>query len=509
MKRILGLVLCLMLLGAASAQSYVVTHYDLETYGRHDILLSEDGTPLTPRDEYLFCAPLIEGDVSPDGQIYQVGKVDSSLVPEDYDPYGEDEWLDVTVAALMDSRGQLLTGFDYASFSYDAASGSLVFSLPDGRVGVMDTAGNILLAPEYAAVAPNGQGGYIAEAIDGALDDGYDACYPIVYLECEAASRPASGSSVFNLIPAAGNTPAEPVRHDTGLSAKRWSFRSFSDGLLLVSDVPEREGRSVYLDGEGRQVFPYSYAGAQDFSHGCAVVDDRFDNSTGVIDTLGNVLIPLKYNYISVISGEDHNTYIGHNDEGFDVYDGRDFHIIMRDRSGDSASLWTMDYGTFYIDSGRYLQIYDADGALLMETDAGDFLDSWYASSDARPERMILSSGEWPNQEYRLIDYSGRIHGDAFQTLNASLWKEGHGRYVFSAYTVSYNAEYDYWETDWAHQRFGVCDEEGSILLEARYNDVKVLDLDRFWVRQGARSGMIDAQGHWYYSISDYESLMD
>ena len=212
---------------------------------------------------------------------------------------------------------------------------------------------------------------------------------------------------------------------------------------------------------------------------------------------------------ISVISGEDHNTYIGHNDEGFDVYDGRDFHIIMRARSGDSASLWTMDYGTFYIDSGRYLQIYDADGALLMETDAGDFLDSWYASSDARPERMILSSGEWPNQEYRLIDYSGRIHGDAFQTLNASLWKEGHGRYVFSAYTVSYNAEYDYWETDWSHQRFGVCDEEGSILLEARYNDVKVLDLDRFWVRQGARSGMIDAQGHWYYSISDYESLMD
>ena len=57
--------------------------------------------------------------------------------------------------------------------------------------------------------------------------------------------------------------------------------------------------------------------------------------------------------------------------------------------------------------------------------------------------------------------------------------------------------------------RFGVIDEEGRVLLEPVFDSLRVLDLDRYWVRQGSRTGLIDGEGNWYFAVDDYVDLLD
>ena len=62
---------------------------------------------------------------------------------------------------------------------------------------------------------------------------------------------------------------------------------------------------------------------------------------------------------------------------------------------------------------------------------------------------------------------------------------------------------------EWNSYRYGLIDDDGKQLLPQVYDGLRVLSFDRFWAVQGDVRGMIDAEGKWYCTFSEYEALMD
>ena len=62
---------------------------------------------------------------------------------------------------------------------------------------------------------------------------------------------------------------------------------------------------------------------------------------------------------------------------------------------------------------------------------------------------------------------------------------------------------------DFSTYRYGLIDEDGETLLPMIYDDLRALSFDRYWAVMGDVSGMIDTTGKWYYTVSDYDTLMD
>ena len=111
------------------------------------------------------------------------------------------------------------------------------------------------------------------------------------------------------------------------------------------------------------------------------------------------------------------------------------------------------------------------------------------------PKTLILSVSR---EQDRLIDSEGKPVTDPCDGLIASIWRGGKGRFRFAV------------NNNWGSpERYGVLDEAGSVLLDAVYENLEILDLDRYWVRQNNRWGLIDSRGNWLCEISDYMSLMD
>ena len=46
-------------------------------------------------------------------------------------------------------------------------------------------------------------------------------------------------------------------------------------------------------------------------------------------------------------------------------------------------------------------------------------------------------------------------------------------------------------------------------MLPCRFTSIEFLSMHRYWVKRGSRTGLIDDEGNWYYTIDDYNQLMD
>lgn len=492
MKRIIALAVCLLMLcPAALGEIYVVENYGTEERAGCSLLVRDDGTLLTPMYTYSTIYQITPQGMDEEQRLYGVASfnVDAGSVPdtgseEDYDMY-------FARLALMNAQGRLLTGFDYDGFEYGC--GYVVFTVPgeDRAVGAMDTEGNVVMEPEYAALKPLPGGRWLALAQpedpsavhrtyydDGGYYDEID--YELQFIDSDGQTRAL------------------------GLHTRDRYFNVNEEGISAVWNVVEYDGGTVFIDADGSLMFDRSFQYADNFIGDYAVAEE--DRRYGVIDRTGAWVIEPEYDYINAEAGKP---WIATRGGSFVAYDPEDLRVrtAMTFEGVGDVSVAVISPELLGVTAGKSRRIYTVSGALLTEAPEGAYIQMYGNTGDG-VNRLVSQSGDWPNDMCRLIDLEGNVVSGDYQVLYAGSWRGGRGHFVTGTYDLLPDADGDYL-IDWNSYRFGVIDENGGTVLPPVYDQLQPLDYDRFWVSQGPRSGLIDDAGKWYCTVSDYEMLMD
>ena len=485
---ILTLILSLLqpaLLSTAMAETYPVAYGNVDEGIGFMLLIDDDGTPLTPRYAYSNIGAITPEGTPFEDRLYSATTLHpdlTGLVPDEYGWYNAD----TRRTALMNAQGELLTDFDYSYIYYEEAGNVVITFTPDGCCGVLSRTGEVLVEPVYGAVTSNGEGGYLAvKTGEGAPDD--EGPYPIVCITPDGATLP------------------------TGWHSEISSIDAFRNGYCILNWLEEESGAgSVFVDAQGSQQFYHSFYSARDFLGNLAPVCRNEFGGTGLMDRRGRLVVPAVYGDIYTYGTDEDGIFVGTLRDGFALIDPMTGAVIREEHfpeEPDYVSCWSIGGRMLVVSDGENDFIYDFDGRPLPAVN--DYsVNGWFGTTDATLDRVLLFSGEYPYYRYAVANLDGEIVSKDFQDIYGGIWRDGEGRLVFVTQDYLEDEEGDPY-IDWSSRRLGVCDQDGNTLLEARYDDIEVLSLDRYWVRRGTRSGLIDGTGKWLYTIEDYEYLMD
>ncbi len=481
MRKILASALCLLLLCApALAETYAVDLYGSEECPSYAVLLRDDGTLLTP---IKTCSSIYQltPQGTPDAQmLYSVTpvNVDIAYTPELAEKLLYD--MESIHVALMNGDGRLLTGFDYDGLEY--VNGAVIFTLPDDarHCGAMDAAGNVIIEPVYAALRPLKDGAWLAMTFP---EDGADPDDPL----CDVAYIDAGGEV-----------------HSLGLHTRSRYINVDARGVAVLCDVEEYGGKSVFIGPDGAELFDRQFQYADAFVGNYAVVEDG--DRYGVIDTAGAQVLPPEYDYIVSEAGRP---VIAIRGAYYAAYDPEDFALLAEEdlSPAESISVTAVTPELLGISTGGRSWIRAIDGEVLMETPQDKSV--WmYGVTGENVTRLVQEDKAWPDGMSRLIDLNGNPASGDFRMILVGSWQDGRGRFITGDYRIVKDADGD--ETvDWTSYRYGLIDDDGNTLLPQIYDELRALSYDRYWAVLSDRSGMIDAAGNWYCTISDYVSLMD
>ncbi len=464
------LALLLMLAGGASAESFAV-RVDGEYLASYALLVDDAGRMLTEKHRY--------------AQIYALeGAEPARFVaqPADLTAFADS---DVPLrVCLLDESGAALTGFDYTELSWDAAGEVIIGVRPDGGCDVLGADGAVRWSSDFIWLTANGEGGWLALRALGDADD------------------PARGELV--LVGAdGGQTPL-------GARATRWDMRAYHDGLCAVY----ADGGYRYLDANGEAPFSLEVDYAQDFAFGTAIVclpSGRY----GLIDTDGEYVLPPVYSAMERGDAGTSPALLALDESGalsFYSPDGsRRLGVYAPDGGVEYA--YTIGSALVSVRDAEGTAYFSPQGEMLFRAAEDESVSAWYArTDDTDPQRVVVQTGEWPDTECRLTDMSGAPVGESYPQLSCLAWLDGEGYFATGTFEKRY-VEIEDWGGGWSVEpnsyRYGLCDEDGNELLPMVYDVIECLAPDRFWVRQGAVTGMIDTQGEWLLVISDYEELQD
>lgn len=503
MRRMLALALCLMLMGpAALAKTYVVENYGTDESPGCNLLIRDDGTLLTPDKPYNSIY-----EITPEGTPESERRFAVTPAEINVESAAEDEddllySTDYVRLALMDSRGRLLTGFDYDNLDYE--NGYVIFTLPekDRPTGAMDSDGHVVLEAEYAMVVPLTEGRWLAVQLPERYDAPSGAPSILSGDDGEATGEDldyAFGEDRYALsfIDASGTV------RDLGLHTRDRYVNVSADGVCVMWNVIEYGDQMLYLSPDGEVMFDRGFGYADSFEGDYAIIDDG--DRYGVIDRSGAFALPQIYDYITRQRG---NLVIATRDSAFEVYDPADMSLLMTMElpAGEDFDVAAVSNGLIGVVQGETKRLFDLSGALLTEFGEGEYLQL-YGYPDGDITRLIAGSGEWPDEHFHLIDLAGNPASDDYRIISECLWRQDEGRFVIGTYDVMNAAEQS--SVDWTSFRYGLIDQDGNTLLQPVYDELRPLDFDRLWAVQGDRHGLIDATGKWYFSLSDYEELMD
>ncbi|MBR0367977.1 MAG: WG repeat-containing protein [Clostridia bacterium] len=481
MKRILASALCLLLLCApALAETYAVDIYGSEESPAYSILLRDDGTLLTP---IKTCNSIYQLTPSgtPDAQkLFSVTPVNVDIA---YTPEAAEELLydmNSVRVALMNGEGRLLTGFDYDYLDY--ADGYVIFALPDAlrHTGAMDAAGNVVIQPEYGALRPMAGGAWLALT----LPEDADADDP----RCGVAYIDAGGE----------------VR-DLGLHTGSRYINLQGGDIAVLGDVDEYDGKSVYIDSNGEVLFGRQYRYAEPFVGRYAVVEEE-NGRYGVIDATGATVLYPEFDYINSEAGKP---IIAVREAYYAAYDPEDFALLAEQdlTPAESVSVTPITATLLGVSTGERTWIRTTGGQVLMEVPQDKSVMMYCLTGDDI-NRLVQEDRDWPRGMSRLIDLNGNAASGEFRLITVGCWEDGQGRFITGDFRI-YKDVGGEEMVDWTSYRYGLIDGDGHTLLPQVYDELRALSFDRYWAVQGDRSGMIDAEGNWYYVISDYVSLMD
>lgn len=473
-----------LLTGTSALAAPLAVQYgnDIESVG-YALLIEPDGTLLTPKDTYgsIYCLSYEkEGDFP---RLYSVTRAvvpleeANHIVEDDYDYYEGQLRM-----ALMDESGQLLTDFDYSALTYYPEFQCVIFANQDGCYGAMDTSGNVILPARYNNLVSNGEGGFLGIRQPENEDIDFDQLYPIEYIDSKGRTFETD-----TLIPS-------------------YQLMDFEDGLCRIN----ANDMVTFLDPEGTVVLQFPSGWCDAFYGNYASSLDSESGLYGLIDRNGNWAIPPTYTYIASGYYSNAGCFIGNRSTECTVIDcqtGETMGVISFEGLTDaSASLFNQDYIMVYSDD--CYQLYDMQCQLLYESSTN--IDLYCYFQQDTPQRIIYYENgyNWPENVLHLIDFDGNVYGPAFQNLSGISWVGNEGRYLFSTFDLTTDADGERIPV-WDSNRYGICNQDGEIILDAQYTLLTPIALNRYWARQGTRWGMIDETGHWYFAIEDYEYLMD
>lgn len=404
----------------------------------------------------------------------------------DYD-LPESEYIDLGMGngmALMNAAGELLTGFDYASFVHDAEN-AVVFACDfDGWVTALDEGGTVLAAGPYASMVSDGAGGFFAVAP-----------------EMDGESGEISELAALVHVTAAGDIV------DTGFVTNAYEpLSGFSGGVMCVIVCDGYDGDSpaysyVFMNADGHDAFGRSFAYAANFAGGSAEVMDE-TNTARLIDLNGNYVTDTQYSYFDCGEQDDGMPIVANlTNGGFDLISKESFEIIASFRPENGASmLYAYNSGDNLIMaySENETMILDASGGVLYRGADDMYAYTWYEFCDSQPQRLLVTRGEGVEAMNCVTDLSGTQHSDWYREISALSWTGGEGRYLVCDYELV-EVEYDDvtgFEPDADTCRYGVIDQDGATVVEMKYDYFNCLAADRYWVSDGAGYLLLDGDGN-------------
>lgn len=408
---------------------------------------------------------------------------------EEETDYGllDEEYIDYSMeygVALMNTAGELLTGFDYASFIHDVEN-AVVFACDfDGWVTALDESGSVLAEGLYTSMASDGNGGFFAVAP-----------------ETDEETGELSELAALVHVNAAGDI------NDTGLTTNAYEpLSGFSEGLMCVMVCDGYDGESpaysyVYVDQNGDDAFERSFAFAVNFVGGCAEIIDE-TNISRLIDHSGNYVTDAEYSYFDCGEQGDGMPMVANLiDGGFDLISKEKFEIIASFRPENGATMlyaYHSGDGLIMAYSENEMMILDAQGSVLYRGTDDMYAYTWYEFCDSQPQRLLVTQGEGTDVMNCVADLSGAPQSDWYREISALSWMSGEGRYLVCDYELV-EVEYDDvtgMEPDADTYRYGVIDQDGNVVVEMKYDYFDCLAADRYWVSDGISYQLLDGEGN-------------
>lgn len=437
---------------------------------------------------------------------------------DDWDEdWTEEDWYDFegdyfdSLYAVMNARGELITGFDYIAFTHDVSDAVIFATRADGFVDALDEQGNVLVSGDYAAMTSDGNGGYLATKPDLDQIDEY-------------GDFPAMSALV--------HVASDGSEEDTGYTTGTYELGVFNSGYLCVplygeiqpeeaAEESEEETEDdeyfedydnydyevlgyVFLDSQGKNAFDKVFTYAAMFTGGYAEVEDENFNAR-LIDVNGEYVTDKEYSGFD--RGEDGDSMpiianiVG---GGFDLLDRADLSVIASFGSEYGNELFASQAGGDFIMaySDSCMMIMAADGRIIYSSqDENVYAYTWYAYCEGQPERILVSRGDWPSAQCSLMDLEGNTVGGAYPELTALSWKDGQGRYMvadFDVVEVDYGGE-TMLDADYDTYTYGIIDQDGNTILETKYTMINCLSADRYWVSDGNTYQLVDENGNVIY----------
>ena len=399
-----------------------------------------------------------------------------------------DEYIDYGVSygvALMNARGELLTGFDYESFWHDVENGVVQAYNFEGFVTMLDENGNVLTEGMYSSVVSDGNGGFFAvmPTVDGETGEFSEAA-PIMHIDASGAVS------------------------ETGIYT--FSFETlpgFSEGYMCVS-VCEKDAdadddyKYVYIDQNGEAAFGRYFEYAFNFNGGIAEVTDG-DSQVRLINTKGENLTDGYYSYFDCGISGDNMPIIGNLlDGGFDLISKADYSVIASFRPENGASYMYASLtgdGFIMVNTDIENMLMDAAGNIVWRGSVGDNMRVYtgYEYTDSQPQRVAVKFTTENGDETYVADFAMNAFGGAFCDVDPISWVGGSGRYQVVNYELIEREFEDQitLDPDLESFMYGVIDQDGNTVIPMEYDYFMALDHDRYWVGSGINYKLLDSDG--------------
>lgn len=362
--------------------------------------------------------------------------------------------------ALLNGAGERLTGQDYDMLTLE--DGVVVFT-QGGLYGAMTTGGEELAEAAYTQLVSNGEGGFLALTTP-CFDDQGDGLYRID----ETGAVSATGVQTLGTL--------------------SW----FSNGLMPL--LSAENGLYGYVDASGQWAIRPQFAYAGPFIGGRALAS--LTTGYGLIDETGNWVLTPKYPDMTFEDGDLALAVDG--DGSATGFDPATCAEVFRIEGGE---------GAYYAAYDGVVQAFDEEGTRLYDYAGRLVCEAGPQASFTRGEngQYILTDGPWGAACCRIVRADGTLVEGAWQSLFPLFTLEGRGYYGFMAfeatpvYVEELGEEQYEWDTD--SVRYGVVDEDGATVLEARYEQLSAAGEGRLLVREGDAQGLVDVEGDWVYQV--------
>ncbi|MBR0464135.1 MAG: WG repeat-containing protein [Clostridia bacterium] len=370
---------------------------------------------------------------------------------------------------LLDEKGQPLTdgGCEYIFLAGD----DILFQDSQGRYGAYGWDGEILIPAEYLSLYPVGDGSFFGFRDEYAYE-----------LSSSSAERiwPGEGSETVTL--GSGDVT---------------SISDFYDGLAEASVYVDGQSLCGYVDGSGRWAIVPQFTYASYFSGGYATV--MLLGYEGLIDRQGRLLLPIKYDAVSMPYTDSPTVAAARKGDRLTVYDLSTMESLYEIEGVDYS--WFGDCADVLIAScGDEVRAYTREGRLICT--ASDSVELTILSDDR------YCSVDFSDMSFELRDFDGNL----LMSDTGYIYPvyDGKGAVGFTLYqSETIESTYGHVGLDGRKAREGLYDLDGNEILPPKYDSIVPLCDGLYSVTRSPWHGVVDKSGEWIIKRSDFLTLQD